>query len=380
MSTERHEIKMFTPMTIVLMIVIAVGAVSVFKRMTLGLGATTNLQDDFPWGFWIGFDVLGGVAMAAGGFVIASTVYLFNMKKYKPIARPAILTAFLGYLLAATGIFLDIGHPFRIWHPVVMWQINSIMFIVAIHVVIYTTVLAMESSPMFFERIGLKGVQRFVEKIMMPIALFGTLLSTLHQSSLGAVYLIVPDKLHPFWYSSLLPFSFLVTAIMMGLSMVSFESILSSKFFKHQANMNILSGLARGSIIAIGFYFILKMFVLLKGPGLAAAFDGSMEAKMYLLEMSIGIIAPLLLLLVPAVRSNLNSILLVNFLVICGIVINRMNVALFGMLRHARSRGVDYFPTANEFMVTLFLVAAGLLLFKVACKYFNVLSYEEVKQ
>jgi Ni/Fe-hydrogenase subunit HybB-like protein len=380
MSTERHEIKMFTPMTLGLLIIIIAGAVSVYKRMTLGLGATTNLQDDFPWGFWIGFDVLGGVAMAAGGFVIASAVYLFNMKKYKPIARPAILTAFLGYLLAATGIFLDIGHPFRIWHPMVMWQINSIMFIVAIHVVIYTTVLAMESSPMFFERIGLKGVQRFVEKIMMPIALFGTLLSTLHQSSLGAVYLIVPDKLHPLWYSSLLPFSFLVSAIMMGLSMVSFESILSSKFFKHQANMGILSGLARGSIIAIGFYFILKIFVLLKGPGIGAAFAGSMESRLYLLEMGVGVIVPLILLLIPTIRSSMYSILFVNLLVIIGVVINRMNVGIFGLLRHAKERGISYFPTTNEFMVTLFLVALGLFLFKFACKYFNVLSYEEVKQ
>ncbi len=367
-------------MTLGLLIIIIAGALSVYKRMTMGLGATTNLQDDFPWGFWIGFDVLGGVAMAAGGFVIASAVYLFNMKKYKPIARPAILTAFLGYLLAATGIFLDIGHPFRIWHPMVMWQINSIMFIVAIHVVIYTTVLAMESSPMFFERIGLKGVQRFVEKIMMPIALFGTLLSTLHQSSLGAVYLIVPDKLHPLWYSSLLPFSFLVSAIMMGLSMVSFESILSSKFFKHQANMGILSGLARGSIIAIGFYFILKMFILLKGPGLGAAFAGTMEARLYLLEMGVGVIVPLILLILPAIRSSIYSILFVNVLVIAGVVINRMNVGIFGLLRHAKERGASYFPTTNEFMVTLFLVALGLFLFKFACKYFNVLSYEEVKQ
>lgn len=367
-------------MTLGLLIIIIAGAFSVYKRMTLGLGATTNLQDDFPWGFWIGFDVLGGVAMAAGGFVIASAVYLFNMKKYKPIARPAILTAFLGYLLAATGIFLDIGHPFRIWHPMVMWQINSIMFIVAIHVVIYTTVLAMESSPMFFERIGLKGVQRFVERIMMPIALFGTLLSTLHQSSLGAVYLIVPDKLHPLWYSSLLPFSFLVSAIMMGLSMVSFESILSSKFFKHQANMGILSGLARGSIVALGFYCVLKVFVLLNGPGLAVAFDGSMESRLYLLEMAVGVIVPLCLLLIPAMRSSLNSILLVNSLVIIGVVINRMNVGIFGLLRHAKGKGISYFPTTNEFMVTLFLVALGIFLFKFACKYFNVLSYEEAKR
>ncbi|MBI5639829.1 MAG: Ni/Fe-hydrogenase cytochrome b subunit [Nitrospirae bacterium] len=380
MSAERHEIKMFTPLTTGLLIIIIAGAVSVYKRLALGLGATTNLQDDFPWGLWIGFDVLGGVAMAAGGFVIASAVYLLNMKKYKPIARPAILTAFLGYLLAATAIFLDIGHPLRLWHPAVMWQINSIMFIVAIHVILYTTVLAMESSPMFFEKIGLKGVQKFVEKIMMPIALFGTLLSTLHQSSLGAVYLIVPEKLHPLWYSQTLPLGFLVSAVMMGLSMVSFESILSTKFFRHPANMDILSGLARGSLVVTGLYFILKIFLLVKGPGIAAAFDGSMEAKMYLLEMAVGVIFPLILLVLPAVRKGMNSILLVNCLVIFGIVINRMNVGVFGMLRHAKGRGISYFPTGNEIMVTLFMVAAGIFLFKFAVKFFNVLSHEEAEE
>lgn len=364
-------------MTLGLLVVLIAGAVSVYKRLSLGLGATTNLADDFPWGLWIGFDVLGGVAMAAGGFVIASAVYLLNMKKYKPIARPAILTAFIGYLLAATSIFLDIGQPLRLWHPVVMWQVHSIMFIVAIHVVIYTTVLAMESSPMFFEKFGLKGIQKFVEKVMMPIALFGMLLSTLHQSSLGAVYLIVPGKLHPLWYSTTLPFSFLVSAIMMGLSMVSFESILSAKFFKHPLKMEIISGLARGSLIVTGFYFLLKIFLLVNGPGIAAAFDGSMEAKMYLLEMIAGVIVPLVLLALPAVRSSMNNVLFVNFLVICGIVVNRMNVGVFGLLRHAKERGFSYFPSGNEIMVTLFITAAGILLFKFAVKFFNVLYYEK---
>jgi len=380
MSTERHQIKMFTPMTLGLILVIIAGAMSVYKRMTLGLGAATNLADDFPWGLWIGFDVLGGVAMAAGGFVIASAVYLLNMKKYKPIARPAILTAFLGYMLAATAIFLDIGHPFRIWYPAVMWQIHSIMFIVAIHVILYTSTLAIESSPMFFERIGLKGVQRFVEKIMMPIALFGTMLSTLHQSSLGAVYLIVPDKLHHLWYSSTLPFGFLVSSIMMGLAMVSFESILSAKFFKHPLDPGIVSGLARGLLVVTGFYFALKLFLLVKGPGFSAAFDGSMEAKMYLLEMFVGVIIPFVLLLLPAIRDSMNNMLAVNFLVICGIVVNRMNVGVFGMLRHAEARGFSYFPKGDEIMVTVFMIALGIFLFKFAVRFFNVLHYEEVKQ
>ncbi|MDP2278688.1 MAG: NrfD/PsrC family molybdoenzyme membrane anchor subunit, partial [Nitrospirota bacterium] len=352
MKPAQNNIKLFTPVTLGLLIVIIAGALAVYKKLTLG-AITTNLQDDFPWGLWIGFNVLGGVAMAAGGFVIASAVYLLNMKKYKPLARPAILTAFIGYLLAAFAIFLDIGHPMRIWQPAVMWQIHSVMFIVAIHVILYTTVLGLESSPMLLEKLKLGGLKKIIEKSMVvSIALFGTILSVLHQSSLGAVYLIVPDKLHNLWYSQTLPFSFLVSSVMMGLCMVSFVSILSSKFFKHPANMDIFSGLARGSIIAIAFYFILKIFLLLTGPGVAAAFTGSMESKMYLLEMSVGVVIPLILLLLPGIRNSLGGIFLVDILVISGVVINRMNISVFGLLRHAGELGVKYFPTTNEFMVT----------------------------
>ncbi len=376
MKPEQNNIKLFTPVTIGLLIVIIAGALIVFKKLTLG-EITTGLQDDFPWGLWIGFNVLGGVAMAAGGFVTASAVYLFNMKKYKPLARPAILTAFIGYLLAASAIFLDIGHPARIWHPAVMWQVHSVMFIVAIHVILYTTVLGLESSPMLLEKLNLGGLKKIIEKGMVGIALFGTLLSVLHQSSLGAVYLIVPDKLHNLWYSRTLPFSFLVSSVMMGLAMVSFVSILSSKFFKRTVNMDLFSGLARGSIIAIAFYLVLKIFLLLNGAGAAAAFAGSMESKMYLLEMSVGVVIPLILLLLPGVRNSLGGILLVDILVIFGVVINRMNVSIFGILSHAGELGVKYFPTGNEIMVSLFLVASGALLFKLAVKYFNVLSYEE---
>lgn len=376
MRPAQNDIKLFTPVTLGLLIVIIAGAFTVYKKFMLG-EITTNLQDDFPWGLWIGFNVLGGVATAAGGFVIASAVYLFNMKRYKPIARPAILTAFIGYLLAASAIFLDIGHPMRIWHPAVMWQINSVMFIVAIHVILYTTVLGLESSPIFLEKLKLTGLKKILEKIMVPIALLGTILSVLHQSSLGAVYLVVPDKLHGLWYSQTLPFSFLVSAVMMGLCMVSFVSILSSKFFKRPADMDILSGLARGAGVAIAFYLGLKIFLLLFGPGVAAAFTGSMESKMYLLEMSVGIVIPLILLLLPSIRSSIVGIFLVDILVICGVIINRMNVSIFGMLRHAEEMGVKYFPNGNEIMVSVFLVAVGAVLFKLAVKYLNVLSYEE---
>lgn len=374
---KHEEIKMMTPFTMVLLLIMAAGFLVVIYRLARGLGAVTNLSDIWPWGFWIGVDVLGGVAMAAGGFLIAGAVYILNWKKYKIIVRPAILTAFFGYALAATAIMLDIARPFRIWHPVVMWQINSIMFIVAIHVVLYTTTLATEFSPMMFEKLKMNKAYNFVNRIMVPIVLFGVLLSLLHQSSLGAVYLIVPSKLSPLWYSSKLPYLFLISAVIMGLAMVSFETIISTKAFKHKPPMEVLSGLARGTIITVGFYLFLKLWDLIRGPGIGAAFDGSLEANMYLLEMVIGVIVPFILLLNRNVRNRINSIFAVNILVIAGILLNRLNVGIFGLMRYAGKTGATYFPSWMEFMVTLAMISAAVVGFKLAAKYLRLFPEAE---
>ncbi|MDH4232929.1 MAG: polysulfide reductase NrfD [Nitrospirota bacterium] len=376
---SQHEIKMWTPTTVVLFLIMAAGVAIIIYRLMAGLGAVTNLNDRFPWGLWIGFDVLGGVAMAAGGFLIAGAVYVLNMKKYKPIARAAILNAFFGYLLAATAIMLDIGVPWRIWHPVFMWQIHSIMWVVAIHVVLYTSTLAAESSPMFFEKVKMEKAAKFIERIIVPIVLFGVLLSTLHQSSLGAVYLIVPKKLSSFWYNSQLPTLFLASAVMMGLSMVSLETIISGKAFRHEPNMGILSGLARGTLIASIVYLIMKLWFLIKGPGLGAAFSGTSESNMYLLEMIVGVIGPILLLLVKSVRENIKNILFVDILVIAGVLINRMNVAIFGLYRDQSARGASYFPTWMEFVVTLAFIAFAIVGFKLSVKYLRVLPEAETQ-
>lgn len=376
MKTNR-EIEMWTPFTRTLVTIIAIGGLIMIYRLIAGLGAVTNLNDRFPWGLWIGVDVLGGVAMAAGGFIIAGAVYILNWKKYKPIVRPAILTAFFGYLLAATAIFFDIGIPYRIGHPMVMWQIHSVMWVVAIHVMLYTTTLATESSPMFFEKLKMKGALRIVEKIMVPVVLFGVLLSVLHQSSLGAVYLITPAKMSPLWYSKQIPTLFLVSAIMMGLSVVSFESIISSKSFGHKPPMEILSGLARGCLIAAVVYLVFKIYVLATGPGIAAAFKGSMEANLYLLELMIGVVVPIVLLSMKGARESLNRLFTVNIMVISGILLNRMNVSLFGMYRYQSSSGLSYFPSWMELVVTAAFVSIAVLGFKLAAKYFRVFPEAE---
>ncbi len=376
---SEHEIKMWTPLTVVMFLVMLAGGAILLVRLLKGLGAVTNLNDRFPWGLWIGVDVLGGVAMAAGGFLIAGAVYILNMKKYKPIVRASILNAFFGYLLAATAISLDIGVPWRIWHPMVMWQIHSVMWIVAIHVVLYTSTLATESSPMFFEKFGMEKAAGFIHKIIVPVVLFGVLLSTLHQSSLGAVYLITAKKLSPLWYNSQVPTLFLISAVMMGLSMVSLETILSEKFFKHKADIGILSGLARGVLITGVIYFAAKLWLLLKGPGIAAAFNGSMEANMYLLEMFISVVGPILLLSIKSVRENVQSLFFVDLLVVSGVLLNRLNVSIFGVYRDQAATGFSYFPTWMEFVVTLAFISFSVVGFKVCVKYLRVFPETETQ-
>lgn len=368
MSSDQ-EIKMWTPNTVVLLLLIIVGlGVSLF-RMTKGLGAATNMNDMYPWGIWLGFDVLGGVAMAAGGFIIATAIYLFNWKKYKPIGRPAILTAFLGYLMAVLALFLDIGHPFRLWHPSIMWQVHSVMWIVAIHVILYTTTLAIEASPMFFERVGMKNALNTVNKIMIGAVIFGVMLSTLHQSSLGAVFLIAPSKMSPLWFSTFLPYLFLVSCIAMGMAMVSTETMLSAKAFKHKVDKEIYFGLARGMLNTLVIYFILKIFFLFKDAGIGLAFDGSMEANMFLLEMALGVVIPILLLANKSIRTNTRAIFAVNILVIIGVLVNRLNVTVFSMQEFTAAKGANYFPSLMEFMVTLGIISLGVFLFKMAAKH-----------
>ena len=369
------NIKTWTPATIVMVALIIVGTVVAVYRMVFGLGATTNLNDGYPWGFWLGMDVLGGIAMAAGGFIIACAVYLFNWKKYRPIVRPAILTAFLGYLMAVVALFFDIGHPFRLWHPGIMWQYHSVMWVVAMHVIFYTTTLGLEFSPMLFERLGWEKARQAVGKVMVGAVIFGVMLSTLHQSSLGAVFLIAPSKMSPLWWDTKLPFHFLVSAVAMGLAMVSFETMLSKKFLHHEVDKEIFFGLARGLLIVLSFYLLLKLYQLFTVASPAMAVDGSVEGNMYLLEMVVGVILPIVLLSMKKIRANVNALFAVNMVVIVGVLLNRMNVCLFSMEQYNSWRGFTYAPSWMEFLLSLGVISLGVFLYKMSAKHLPLFSH-----
>ena len=372
-----HEIKMWTPRTVVMVLFILIAGAIALYRMVNGLGASTNMNDTYPWGIWLGFDLLGGVAMAGGGFTIAAAIYIFNWKKYKPIGRPAILTAFLGYLLAVIALFFDIGHPFRLWHPAIMWQVHSIMWVVAIHVILYTTTLGIESSPMFFEKFKMDKAVHFLNRYMVWAVIFGCMLSTLHQASLGAVFLIAPSKMSPLWFvGPFMPYMFLISAIAMGLAMVSTESMISAKAFNHKIDKEIFFGLARGVLTTLIIYLIVKVYYLVTTNSLGLVFNGSMPSNMFLLEMAIGVIIPILFLLSRKVRNSLNCIAAVNWLVIIGVLVNRLNVCLFSMDQYNTTvAGGSYFPSAMEWFLTLGLVSLGVVLFKMAAKYLPLFKY-----
>lgn len=354
---------------LVFLVLMASGAVASILRFTRGLGATTNLSDQFPWGLWVGFDVLCGVGLAAGGFTITAIVYLFNLKRFAPIIRPTVLTAFLGYIFVSLGLIFDLGQPHRIWHALVMWNPHSVMFEVAWCVMLYTTVLALEFSPIVFERLNLERPRRIVRAISVPLVIVGVILSTLHQSSLGTLFLIVPEKLHPLWYSPLLPVFFFVSAIAAGLAMVIVESYLCQRAFNHSLEMDLLETLGRALVVALSIYGILRLQDLARRGMLSALRRPDYESSMFLLEIGLGVLVPIVLLAIPRVRMTQSGLVTGAILAVLGFVMHRLNVSVTGMERVA---GVRYSPSWIEMAVSLALVAAGFAIFGLAVRHLPI--------
>ena len=353
----------------VLIIVLAAGFYATVLRFVKGLGAATNLSDQFPWGIWIGFDVLCGVGMAAGGFTLAATVYVFHLDRFHAVLRPSILTAFLGYALVGVALLFDLGKPYNIWHPLIMWNPHSVMFEVAWCVMLYLTVLALEFSPAVLERFRLHTPLRVVKAITIPLVILGVLLSTLHQSSLGSLFLIVPEKLHPYWYSPLLPLFFFISAIGVGIAMVIFESNLSSRAFGREIEMPLLEVLGRAMAVVLAFYGVLRLQDLWGRGALVHLREPSTETVLFVLEISLFLLIPLPMLLIRRIREDRDGLFAVAVLVITGFLLNRLNVSITGM---EASSGVHYFPRWTEVAITLSVVGVGFLLFSLAVKYLNV--------
>jgi Ni/Fe-hydrogenase subunit HybB-like protein len=357
----------------IFVVLMLAGAWATFVRFYYGLGASTHLSDAFPWGIWIGFDVLCGVGLAAGGFTLAAIVHIFNIKSFHPVVRPAILTAFLGYMLVVVALMFDLGRPYRIWHPIIMWNPRSVMFEVGWCVTLYTTVLFLEFLPAVLERFKLTRAHAVLKNVTLPIIIAGVILSTLHQSSLGSLFLIMPNKLHPLWYTPMLPVLFYISAIATGLAMTIFESWHSSKAFGRQLEYPLICKLSQVLAVVISFYLTMRFLDLFHRGALATLNQPGMERWLFGLEIVL-MAVPMLMFFREKTRENPYAVYLGAVFFLLGFVANRLNMSLTGM---EAASGVKYFPKWTEFAVTLAIIAAGFAIFRLAVKNLPIFEDEE---
>jgi Ni/Fe-hydrogenase subunit HybB-like protein len=358
-----------TPFNVIAGIIVVSGVLITALRFTKGLGAVTNLSDYNPWGIWIGFDLLVGVALAAGGFVTSAAVYIFGLKKYHSAVRPAILTGFLGYALVVVALNYDVGRPWRLPYPFIVQQgTTSLLFEVAACVALYLTVLFIEFSPAAMEWLGLKRARNIVIKLTLLLTIFGVILSTLHQSSLGALFLIAPSKLHPLWYSPYLPVFFFVSAVIAGLSMVIFESTLSHRYFADKMDEahlkekdTVALGFGKAASLVLAGYFIIKII------GISESNNWHLLATSYglwfLVELFGFIALPCFLYALGVREKNLKLIKWTAAWTVLGIIVNRFNVGLIAFNWHLPS-SERYFPHWMEIGISVFLVTVGIIIFR----------------
>ncbi len=356
-------------------IIMVLGLYSSYVRYFKGLGAATHMTDQFPWGFWIGFDCLCGVMLAAGAFCIVGAVYLFNVESLHSIVRPAVLTAFLGYLLFIVGLLFDLGRPWYIWHQLIYMNPHSVMFEVGMCVMTYTTVLFFEFLPNVFERFNLQRPIKWVKRIYPVLIVLGILLSTLHQSSLGSLYLIMPTKLHPFWYSPALPFFFFGSAVAVGLAMTIFESTQSSKALGQQLELSVLVTLGGALLVALWVNALLRFEDYWHRGLLREIFRPSYEAYFLWAELLMAFVIPITMLSFKKVRLSPNGLYWASVISLLGFITNRLNVALIGFETYV---GHHYVPKWTEYSVTLMIISMGFFLFAMAVKYLPIFPMEEI--
>ena len=383
--------KFWTPGVVLLAFLMAAGAVAIIARYIGGIGYVTNLTNARPWGLWIGVDVASGVALAAGGFTTAFVAHILSRHYYEPVVRPALLTAMLGYTFVVLGLLVDIGRSWAIWKPLIHWNPNSVLFEVAMCVMLYLNVLYLEFVPIVVEqykgRVHLPGplsalnapvegllklLDAITGKLMWVFIIAGVVLSCMHQSSLGSLMLVAPTKLHPLWYTPILPLLFLTSAIAVGYPMVVFETTLVTSSLKLNPEMDILTPLTRFTVFLLGLYLALKVGDMVVRGTYVYLLDGTAQTNAFLVELVLGVIVPWVMLVLPKVRQSRRGLFIACALIVGGVLVNRVNVFVVGY-RPPISEA-NYAPAFSEILITVGLIAGLMFLYRFLVTYLPVLS------
>jgi Ni/Fe-hydrogenase subunit HybB-like protein len=346
------------PILLLLWGLVLAAVVATIVRFATGIATIANINQAYPWGWWVGFDMLTRIALGGIGFTMAAAGEIFDIKGFRPIVRAALLVGLLWYLTYAAVLMVELGRPWMVWMVFLSWAPTSAMFEVALCAVSYITVLVLEFSPLVFARLGWAAPVRWINAVYLLIVITGVALSSLHQSSLGTLLLLLPTKVNPLWHSELLPVLFLLSAIMAGPAMMIVEHVLATHFLRLQPRMDVLRSLARGLTVLVVVYLLLRLGDVLYRGVSDSALSLGFEARWFWLEIVVGLLVPLALLLVPEIDRSKWGMFAAAGCVVIGVVLNRLNAAVFTMRVHSWE---TYRPAITEVLISVGAVAGMVL-------------------
>ncbi|WP_407400307.1 NrfD/PsrC family molybdoenzyme membrane anchor subunit [Anaerovibrio sp.] len=363
-----------TPVRFVLTGLVALMVATVVLRLLTGFQYVTNLTDETPWGMWIAFDVMCGVALAGGGYSTALLVSIFQYKEFHVVARGALLTSLLGYILVMAGLFLDIGQWFNFWRPFVSWGYTSVLFEVFWCISIYTTVLSLEFFEIITERILRQKLHRYIVKAIPVLVVIGLIFPVMHQSSLGGLFLIMKERMFPLWWSEFLPLYFLISSFFIGSAMVTIETTLAKTAYGHEIDHDVMLKLTRVGAGMMFVYLLLKLYDLFEKHEWGYVFQGTLQSNMYCVEMLFGILIPLVIIVSPLSKKK-GGLLTYAVLTVLGVILNRLNCVFTSMYESGA-----YFPGIGEIIVSVGLISLGVLIYCFLVENFNIIGNERAVQ
>jgi Ni/Fe-hydrogenase subunit HybB-like protein len=343
-------------------------------RLYAGLGATTNLSDSYPWGIWISFD-LAVVAVSGGTFTLAALVYVFQFEDLHPATRPTVLAGLLGYSSVLVVLLLDIGRWDRFYNIFLHPNLNSALLEVSWCITLYLIILVYEMSPVLLENSRWSKLIPIIKKFVVPIVIAGVTLSTLHQSSLGTLFVIMSPRLHPLWYSMLLPVFFLVSSFAAGISLIISGSTISYWLIGRSLKQKTIAKLGWFLPWVLGVYLVIKLGELEITDEMNLLFSSGLNSLMFLSELVIGVIIPIILFSLKRVRYSRVASMLSSFLILGGVILNRFNVSWFAIKPVS---GELYRPYWMEIAVLGGVLSGVVLVYSLVARYFPV--YEEIEE
>ncbi len=366
-----HELRTLPKFIYVLTAITAFGLTVGLYRFYVGLGPTTNLSKAFPWGIWISFD-LSTVALSGGAFTLAALVYVFQFEDLHVATRPTVLAGLLGYSSVLVILLADLGRWDRFYNVFLHPNVSSALLEVSWCIAAYSLILIYELSPVFLEHSRFKWLLPTIKKYTVPIVIIGVTLSTMHQSSLGTMFVIMSPRLNPLWHSMLLPVFFLISSLAAGISLVIGGANISYWLFGRSLKIKTIAKLAWFLPWLLGFYLVLKFGELLITNELDLLFQGGIYTVLFWTEVIVGAVIPIILFAFKQVRLSRQLSLFGAFLIMGGVVLNRFDVTWFAM------KSVDgqfYSPHWMEVAILLGVVSGVVLIYSLIARYFPV--YEE---